>query len=1448
MTLHITQFEGGSALSSFRALQLLPRLQAIHGRISAVSARFVHLVTSDAAPSGGLNDRLAALLTYGEPCAALTSDAKGDAKGDTSIIVVTPRFGTVSPWASKATEIAHNCGLAVRRVERIVEYRLTLKQPLLGRAKFSPAQLNQAAALLHDRMTESVMFERAEAWHLFTELQPAPMAHVDVLAGGKSALQTANTEFGLALASDEIDYLVQAFTQLMRNPTDVELMMFAQANSEHCRHKIFNAQFTIDGVAQTDTLFGMIRHTHRVNPQHMLVAYSDNASVMEGTRVERFVAKSSPASLNLPGIQRNEEKNDVCPRPIYIVCYEKYSETNHVLMKVETHNHPTAISPFAGASTGAGGEIRDEGATGRGSKPKAGLTGFTVSKINWGADKNWGQIPITGTDRAVENSVDRALTPISVSTRSLVSYGKPEHIASPLQIMIEGPLGGAAFNNEFGRPNLLGYFREYEQSISHTTPNGEVREQRGYHKPIMIAGGLGVIDATQTHKIEFPAGSLLIQLGGPGMRIGMGGSAASSMATGANAAQLDFDSVQRGNPEIERRAQEVINHCWNLLAENPILAIHDVGAGGLSNALPELTNDAGRGARFDLRAVPLEESGLAPKEIWCNESQERYVLAIAPESLAFFTALCERERCPFAVVGVATAERQLVLSDEHNASDSPVNMPMNVLLGKPPKMHRDVKTVARKFAPINLTGVDLQTTAINVLAHPTVASKRFLITIGDRTVGALSHRDQMVGPWQVPVADCAVTLADFKGFAGEAMSMGERTPLATINAPASGRMAVAEAITNLLAAPIELSRVKLSANWMAACGEPGEDAALYATVKAVALELCPALGVSIPVGKDSLSMRTVWEDDGQSKKVTSPVSLIVSAFATLADVRGTLTPQLNADEPDTTLVLIDLGRGKNRMGGSILAQTLGQLGCEVPDLDNPQDLVNLVKAVNTLRGAGKLLAYHDRSDGGLFATACEMAFAGHVGVALNVDMLITQGDGITDSQAEFGDSKNWAGQVSARREELTLKALFSEELGVVLQVRTAERNEVMQTLREHGLSKHSHFVGKTRPMMSTIKAGIGQVQVWRDAKTVFTAKLQDLHQVWDSTSWKICKLRDNPACADAEHAAAGDPLDPGLHVYLPGHSSDAVPADLLKNTSVKEISEVNKAFAHGSIEELAINNVANENERSSAALMLSRPRVAVLREQGVNSHVEMAYAFTEAGFDAFDVHMTDLQTGRANLQDFKGVVACGGFSYGDTLGAGIGWARSITFNAVLADQFKAFFHRADTFGLGVCNGCQMFAELAGIIPGAAHWPRFTTNQSERFEARLSMVEVLESPSLFFKGMAGSRLPIAVAHGEGFANFEPAKGGRGNPLKAIAAMRFTDNHGQPTEAYPFNPNGSAGGLTAVTTADGRFTAMMPHPERVFRNVQMSWTDVPRSGGLDAHSPWMQLWRNARAWVG
>ncbi len=1333
--LHLLHFEGGDALPAFRAQALLQRLQAVCPRIAAVAARHVHWVAFDDAPAdAGLTERLAALLAYGDP---YTGPAAG------ALVLVMPRLGTVSPWASKASDIARNCGLKVHRIERVTEFRLTLKSGLFAglRAgvrddarRFSAAQRAAVAALLHDRMTESVAFEPEAAAHLF-DAQPAPpLVHVDVLGEGRAALLAANTEFGLALSDDEVDYLVAAFTRLGRNPSDVELMMFAQANSEHCRHKIFNARFSIDGVDEPLSMFGMIRHTEAASPRHTVVAYSDNAAVMEGGPIERWAPQGF---TNAP-------------------VYGKRSEVAHVLMKVETHNHPTAISPFPGASTGAGGEIRDEGATGRGARPKAGVTGFSVGHLHLpGLAEPWEANPI----------------------------GKPAHIASALQIMTEGPLGGAAFNNEFGRPNLGGYFRVFEQTVAGV--------QRGYHKPIMIAGGLGSISATQTHKLPFGAGTLLVQLGGPGMRIGMGGGAASSMAAGSNTAALDFDSVQRGNPEIQRRAQEVINHCWSLGEGNPILAIHDVGAGGISNAFPELVEGAGKGATFDLRKVPLEESGLAPKEIWCNESQERYTLALNPALLPLFEQMCARERCPFAVVGVTTDAPALVLEDglsSWGTGERVIDMPMDVLFGKPPKMRRVVQRVARSEPPMDLTGVKLDDVAHAVLRHPTVASKRFLVTIGDRTVGGLSHRDPLVGPWQVPVADCAVTLADYAGLRGEAMAMGERPPLAALDGPASGRMAVGEALTNLLAAPIELSRVKLSANWMAACGEPGEDAALYDTVRAVGLALCPALGVGIPVGKDSLSMKTRWTEGDEVKQVTAPVSLIVTAFATLDDVRGSFTPQLQPG--DTTLVLVDLGQGRNRMAGSMLGQVLGRFGDVVPDLDDAQQLKALVAAVNQLRAQGRILAYHDRSDGGLWATVCEMAFAGRLGVSLNVDILVTEGDGISDSRAEMGDSKNWATQVGERRNELMLKALFNEELGVVLQVPTGVRNDVIQTLRSHGLSRHAHFIGKTNDRSA--------MEVWRDTKIQFTAPLSALLDSWDQVSWHVARGRDNPASADAEHAAVTATDDPGLHLHL---SFDADQAPAVHTT---------------------------------------RPKIAILREQGVNSQLEMAYAMHLAGFDAFDVHMSDLQAGRARLDQYQAFVACGGFSYGDTLGAGEGWARSILFNAQLAEQFAAFFARADSFALGVCNGCQMLAALSPLIPGTADWPRFTRNRSQQFEARLSLVEVLPSPSLFFTGMAGSRIPIAVAHGEGYADFSQ----RGDEARVQRTLRFVDHHGQPTEAYPMNPNGSPQGLTGVTTADGRFTALMPHPERVFRNAQLSWA---AGGDLALPSPWLRMFHNAREWV-
>ncbi len=1322
------QVEGGNALSEFRALALLGKLRAASARIESVRARYLHVVWSDAPLAAGERERVEALLRYGDPFESSGADAT---------LIVAPRLGTISPWASKATDIARNCGLPVHRVERVTEFELGLQRGLLGGAKaLSAGERAQVAALLHDRMTESVLDSRAELAHLFDERAAEPLVRVGVDDDGQ-ALAAVNRRFGLALSDDELAYLHAAFRALGRQPSDVELTMFAQANSEHCRHKIFNAAFTIDGVAQDRSMFQMIRASEAASPQHTIVAYSDNASVMEGGVVEHWQPDAGSEARRYGGREASM----------------------HVLMKVETHNHPTAISPFPGASTGAGGEIRDEGATGRGSKPKAGLTGFSVSNLHLPA------LPgLSGPD--------------APEPWEREPYGKPDHIASALQIMIEGPLGGAAFNNEFGRPNLAGYFRVFEQTVA--------GGRRVYHKPIMIAGGLGSIAAEQTKKIEFAPGTLLVQLGGPGMRIGMGGGAASSLAAGANAVELDFDSVQRGNPEIQRRAQEVINACFGLGDGNPILAIHDVGAGGLSNAFPELVDGAHRGGRFDRQAIPVEESGLAPKEIWCNESQERYAIALDPAALPVFRAICARERCPFSIIGEATEARELILSaDAKGTVARDIDMPMEVLLGKPPKMHRTVDRVAPTGRPLDLSKVSLASAAFDVLRHPSVASKRFLISIGDRTVGGLSSRDPMVGPWQVPVADCAVTLADYAGFRGEAMAVGERAPIALLNAPAAARMAVGEAITNLLAAPIELDRVKLSCNWMAACGEPGEDAALYDSVRAVGLELAPALGIGIPVGKDSLSMRTRWSQDGQTMQVTSPVSLVVSAFATLADVRVSSTPQLLAG--DTTLLLVDLGAGRMRLGGSMLAQVSAQLGDEPPDLDQPGLLKSLVAAISDLRARGLVLAYHDRSDGGLWATVCEMAFAGHRGVSLNVDMLVTEGDGIGDSRAEHGDSKNWASQVSARRDELTLRALFNEELGVVIQVPSNARDQALQALRAHGLGPHSHVIGKTNDK--------GLVEVWRDAKAQFSAPLRALHQAWDEVSWRIARLRDNPACADAEHDAAGREDDPGLHVHVVAAPAGAAPA-----------------------------------------LLGSRPRLAVLREQGVNSHVELSYAMDKAGFDTYDVHMTDLQSGRVRLDGFQGFVACGGFSYGDTLGAGEGWARSILFNARLSDQFASFFARTDVFALGVCNGCQMLAALADMIPGTAAWPRFTRNRSEQFEARLSLVEVLPSASIFFSGMAGSRLPIAVAHGEGYADFTQ----RGDAGKVHAALRFVDHHGRPTEAYPANPNGSPGGLTAVTTDDGRFTALMPHPERVFRNVQMSWTSGARS---DA-SPWMRIFENAR----
>ena len=1318
---------GADALSAFRQQRLLSLLATQGIELSSITAQYLHFVWSEQELSANQVSTLEALLQYGEPFATTKA---------TQSVIVIPRFGTVSPWASKATDIARQCGLEVLRIERGVRYQWTSKKNL------NPAQEQILETALFDRMTEVIVTAENDVHALYQTLPDRPFTRIDVMGQGKAALEHANQSLGLALSADEIGYLEENFKRLERNPSDVELIMFAQANSEHCRHKIFNASWTIDGKNQEHSLFAMIRNTDRLQPKGTIVAYSDNSAIMEGCDADVW-SSVGPAGK-----------------------YQTKRALVHTLMKVETHNHPTAIAPFQGAATGSGGEIRDEGATGIGGKPKAGLTGFSVSNLH-----------IPGTNLPWEKS----------------PYGKPERIASPLQIMIDGPLGGAAFNNEFGRPNLGGYFRVFEQTIG--------GQRRGYHKPIMIAGGIGAIESIHTHKHPIEDGDLLIQLGGPGMRIGMGGGTASSMSTGANTADLDFDSVQRGNPEIERRAQEVINQCRALGEHNPIVSIHDVGAGGLSNAFPELADSAKLGAQFELRSIPLEESGMSPAEIWCNESQERYVIAIHPKDLERFAKMCERERCPYAVVGHTTQNRQLQLHDQQQAKNIdqqyPIDMPMEVLLGKPPKMHRDVHTTQEQFPPFNCNAIELKEAIELVLQQPTVASKSFLITIGDRTVGGLNSRDPFVGPWQVPVADCAVTTMDYSGYRGEAMSMGERTPLALFNAPAAAKMAVGEAITNILAADIaSIEDIKLSANWMAACGQPGEDAKLYESVKAVGMELCPELGISIPVGKDSLSMATTWQDHNQAKQVVAPVSLIISAFAPVRDVRNTLTPQLQL-QTETELILIDLGRNQNRMAGSIVTQVFEQTDTHAPNVDQASDLKAFTNAIITLRERNAILAYHDRSDGGLLACIAEMAFASHCGISLNVDLLCID----PQTEPDYGDAKNWASQVSGRRHEQTMRALFSEELGAVIQIERSQRDAVFAVLRECGISAFSHVIGK--PNQSDA------LEIWRDAKCVYTESRVHLQKLWQNTSYQIARLRDNPNCVDSEYQSVEDKNDPGMSPILRFDP--------------------------------------NENPSAPFINKGTRPKMAILREQGVNSHLEMAYAMDLAGFASHDVHMSDLLSGQAKLEDYQGLVACGGFSYGDVLGAGEGWAKTILFNPQLSEQFASFFQRNDSFALGVCNGCQMMSNLASLIPGAKAWPKFTRNQSEQYEARLVMVEILQSPSLFFHGMSGSHLPIAVAHGEGFANFKHQGNAREIEHNQLAAMRFIDHQGNATERYPLNPNGSPQGLTSVTTADGRFTVMMPHPERVFRNVQMSWYPQEWNQTQDGASPWLRMFRNARVWV-
>jgi phosphoribosylformylglycinamidine synthase len=1313
----ILKLRGARALSDFRLAKLLPQLQKIHPRVRRVEAEFWHFVEFDAAPRRQGRALLERLLAYGEPL-------KRRRARSSALLLAVPRLGTISPWSSKATEIARNCGLAgVRRIERGTAFHLAVPGEL---------EAGERAALgasLHDRMTETVLGSLDEADQLFRHVAPRPLGRVALAGRGRAALEDANRSLGLALSEDEIDYLLDAYGALGRDPTDAELTMFAQANSEHCRHKIFNADWIIDGERSDLSLFAMIKHTHAARPEGTVLAYADNAAVMQGRIVQRFYPEDGGR-------------------------YAPHAELTHTVMKCETHNHPTAISPFPGAATGAGGEIRDEGATGRGARPKAGLTGYSVSNLR----------------------IPGALQPWETH-----DPGKPGRIASALEIMLEAPIGGASFNNEFGRPNLAGYFRSFEMAV------GGV--QRGYHKPIMLAGGLGSISASQVAKAPLEAGTLLVLLGGPGMLIGMGGGAASSMGAGANVEDLDFDSVQRGNAEMQRRAQEVIDRCWQLGAGNPILSIHDVGAGGLSNALPELVHAAGRGARLDLRAAPSEDSGMSPREIWCNEAQERYVLAIAPQSLERFRALCERERCPFAVLGSASADGHLLVEDPL-LGDAPVDIDLAVVLGKPPRMLRDVRHVPRASGFLAFDDIDLREACYRVLRHPAVADKTFLIAIGDRTVGGLCARDPLVGPWQVPVADCAVTLLDFEGYCGEAFAIGERAPLALIDGPASGRMAVGEAITNLAAARVaSLERIKLSANWMAAAGAPGEDAELYDTVRAVAMELCPALGLSIPVGKDSLSMRSEWQDAGGAKEVVAPLSLVVSAFAPVEDARRTLTPRLRTDFGDTELLLIDLGEGRNRLGGSILAQVHERFGDECPDLDHPALLRGLFRAVQRLAEEGLVLAYHDRSDGGLFVSACEMAFAGHCGVTLNLDEICF------DEWMEDVDGLERRPELLAGRfKDRMLAALFAEELGALLQIRAADRQRVMDVLREEGVHGCAHLVGHPNERDELCFA--------RNARPVLAERRADLQRAWAETTYRMQALRDNPACALEEHQRLLDVGDPGLSVALGYDPADDIAAPLV---------------ARG-----------------------ARPRIAVLREQGVNGQVELAAAFHRAGFEAHDVHMSDLLAGRAGLAGFKGFAAGGGFSYGDVLGAGQGWAKSILFNERARAEFEAFFARDDTFALGVCNGCQMMAALKELIPGAGHWPSFERNRSEQFEARFVMVEIDESPSILLRGMAGSRIPVATAHGEGRAAF----GGEADADEALVTMRYVDHRGHVTETYPLNPNGSPQGITGLTTPDGRFNVMMPHPERVFRSVQMSWAP----DGAREDSAWMRLFRNARVWVG
>lgn len=1286
---------GHSAHSQYRLNKLFSQLKVV-GNIDSIRSQYVYIVD--------VNEGAQLLTEDLEKLSILLNDSTELLSGELTenAYIVVPRLGTISPWASKATDITKTCGMtALNRVERGIVYFLE---------GVSSTDLVAMQAALHDRMMQQVFSGFNSLEGLFSHQSPKPYQTVDIMSEGKLALVKANKEMGLALSEDEIDYLVTSFQNLDRNPVDAELMMFAQANSEHCRHKIFNADWTIDGEDKPKSLFGMIRNTYQLNPEGVLSAYSDNAAVVEGLPASRFFP--NPASKT----------------------YQAVDESVHFQIKVETHNHPTAISPWPGAATGAGGEIRDEGATGRGSKPKSGLTGFTVSNLN-----------IPGFKQPWERD-----------------YGKPSRIVSAFDIMMEGPLGAAGFNNEFGRPAINGYFRTYENT--QLTHDGD--EVRGYHKPIMLAGGLGNIRGMHVLKNDIPVGAKLVVLGGPAMLIGLGGSAASSVDSGVGSEKLDFASVQRENPEMERRAQEVIDRCTYLGDDSPVASIHDVGAGGLSNAFPELVNDSGRGGSFNLRDIPNDEPGMAPMEIWSNESQERYVIAIYPDKIEEFEAICQRERCLYAIVGEATKEQELVVNDTV-FENKPVDMPLNVLLGKPPKMHRTAVTRHCPQPGFDAAVLDMNEVTERLLNLPTIASKSFLITIGDRSITGMVTRDQMVGPWQVPVANAGITCSDYKGYTGEAMASGERPPVALINPKASARLSIGEAITNIACAKIDkLSDIKISANWMSAAGHPGEDSALYDAVETVGMELCPALGIAVPVGKDSMSMKTVWEDEGQTKSVTSPMSLNITTFAPVTDVRKTVTPQLRIDKGETALLLIDLGHGLNRLGGSCLAQVYNQMGDVSADLESADDLRNLFNATQTMLADELVLAYHDRADGGLLVTLLEMAFAGHCGLDIDISSLSSE----------------------------VVSALTAEELGVVVQVAASDKAAVEAILVKYDLTNLSHWIGSV--------ASHDDINIVSNGKNILKGTRKTYQAMWSETSYRMQSLRDNDACAQSEF-------------------------DLIEKDQNTEI--------------VPIVTFDMNDDITAEFLDESRPKVAILREQGVNGQQEMAAAFDKAGFEAVDVHMTDILTGRLDFKSFKGLVACGGFSYGDVLGAGRGWANSILLNPQARNVFESFFNREDTFTLGVCNGCQMLSNLKEIIPGAESWPKFVKNKSEQFEARFSQVQIQESPSILLAGMVGTRIPVAVAHGEGQMDFQ---GRPATEVQGLIGLTYVDANGQNTETYPQNPNGSVAGMTGLTTPDGRVTIMMPHPERVFRAVQNSW--CPDEWEEDA--PWMRLFRNARKWVG